>query len=242
MFEAFITLRQCRILCSPTPPAVLKKVIGQETFAKTQRYGLAKARFSLGSGLWYTTIKYLYLRFDILTNFWHLSGVLVSKWAPADWAASPACQSVLFAVLYLAANMAESVPPQLYQTFVIEQSFGFNRQSVAGFVADQIKTFAISTTFLIPAVTGFLHVIGRTGDRFAVYLGLGALGLRIFIITVYPDFILPMFYKMSPLEGKEYKNKIMALTTKLLFPLTKLYVANGSSRSTHSNAFFFGLP
>ncbi|KAJ3496656.1 hypothetical protein NLG97_g2496 [Lecanicillium saksenae] len=241
MFESYITLRQCRVLCKPRPPTVLEKEINPETFAKTQAYGLAKARFSLASGVWYTAIKYLYLKHDVLTKFWHFSGDMILKYAPSSWAGTVG-QSIVFATVYLMANMIETIPLQLYQTFVIEQKFGFNKQSLGGFVMDQIKTFFISTTFLIPAVAGFLYITNKAGDKCALYLGLGSLGLRFFIMTVYPVFILPMFFKLSPLISGDYRDGIQALAKKLSFPLSKLYLADGSSRSTHSNAFFFGFP
>ncbi|KAJ4153421.1 hypothetical protein LMH87_009908 [Akanthomyces muscarius] len=245
LFESFITLRQCRALCTPQPPpSALQKRISTDTFAQTERYGLAKARFGLARGLWYTAVGYLYLRHDVLASLWHLSGRLLVQWAPASWGGS-ACQSAVFAVLYLAANMAESIPPQLYNTFVLEQRFGFNKQSVAGFFGDQVKTFLISSTFLIVAVVGFLYVnriAADGGGMLALYLGLAALGLRVFLVTFYPVFILPLFFKLSPLQGKDIQDRIIGLADRLAFPLSKVHVADGSSRSTHSNAFFFGFP
>lgn len=241
MFESFVTLRQCRVLCKPKPPAVLSKDVSQETFVNTQRYGLAKAHFSLGSGLWYTAIQYLYLRYDILSKLWQVSGDLLLRGAPAH-CAGPVVHSGLFSIIYLFFNIAENIPPQLYYTFVLEQSFGFNKQSLGGFVSDQVKTFFISSTIFGIGAAGFSYIMDKAGDRFAMYLGLGAFALRALVMTVYPVYILPLFYKLSPLEGKELKDHITGLATKLSFPLTKLYVADGSSRSTHSNAIFFGFP
>ncbi|KAJ6789832.1 hypothetical protein PWT90_08695 [Aphanocladium album] len=256
MFESFITLRQCRVLCKPSPPAVLSKTINQKTFLDTQKYGLAKAYFSLGRGVWFAAVQYLYLRYDILSKFWQFSGYLLLRWAPTHSASSVAqssatlaapyhssiIQSSLFSVIYLLFSMLEGILPQVYYTFVVEQSFGFNKQTVAGFISDQVKTFFISSTIFATGAAGFSYIMSKAGDRFALYLGFGAFALRTLVITIYPVFILPMFYKLSPLEGKELKESIVGLTTKLSFPLTKLYVADGSSRSTHSNAIFFGLP
>lgn len=62
------------------------------------------------------------------------------------------------------------------------------------------------------------------------------------MITVYPLVILPMFNKLTPLEPGKLKTEVEALATRLNFPLKHLYVIDGSKRSAHSNAYFYGLP
>lgn len=138
--------------------------------------------------------------------------------------------------------MFESIPLKVYQTFVLKESFGFNKQSYLSFSADEIKTFAISSCFLIPATIAFFYSVDKGGDKIALYLGIGALCFRFLLVTAYPVFIFPLFVKLSPLKDDEYRNSISALSTRLSFPLSKLNVADGSSRSTHSNALFYGFP
>jgi len=61
------------------------------------------------------------------------------------------------------------------------------------------------------------------------------------MITIYPTFIQPLFNKFTPLEEGELKDQITALAKRVDFPLTKLFVIDGSKRSGHSNAYFYGL-
>lgn len=62
------------------------------------------------------------------------------------------------------------------------------------------------------------------------------------MITIYPIFILPLFNKLSPLEPSKLKTDVEDLATRLKFPLKHLYSIDGSKRSAHSNAYFYGLP
>eukprot|EP00340_Litonotus_pictus_P012254 CAMPEP_0170536670 /NCGR_PEP_ID=MMETSP0209-20121228/102275_1 /TAXON_ID=665100 ORGANISM="Litonotus pictus, Strain P1" /NCGR_SAMPLE_ID=MMETSP0209 /ASSEMBLY_ACC=CAM_ASM_000301 /LENGTH=224 /DNA_ID=CAMNT_0010838055 /DNA_START=876 /DNA_END=1547 /DNA_ORIENTATION=+ len=62
-----------------------------------------------------------------------------------------------------------------------------------------------------------------------------------FIITIYPHVIAPLFNKFTELEDCPLKEKIQVLASKVEFPLTKLFKIDGSKRSAHSNAYFFGL-
>ena len=61
------------------------------------------------------------------------------------------------------------------------------------------------------------------------------------MMTAVPVFIMPLFNKYEPLKEGELKDRIYALAGRLSYPLTKLYVMDGSKRSSHSNAFMFGF-
>lgn len=108
---------------------------------------------------------------------------------------------MLFSVAFVLVQMATSIPPELYQTFVVEDEFGFNTQSLSSFVADQVKTAIISCTITAPSVAAFLAIVNRAGSRTGLYLCAGATGIPVLVITVYPIFILPWFYKLSPTRG-----------------------------------------
>ena len=62
------------------------------------------------------------------------------------------------------------------------------------------------------------------------------------MVVLYPTVIQPLFNKLSPLAGGDLRTRIEALASKLKFPLKHLYEIDGSKRSSHSNAYFFGLP
>lgn len=96
--------------------------------------------------------------------------------------------------------------------------------------------------FGAPLLSGFLAIVQQTGNQFFYYLWLFAIGVQMFAITIYPIFILPLFNKLSPLEPGNLKTGVEALAKRLNFPLKELYVIDGSKRSAHSNAYFYGLP
>lgn len=241
LFELLITQRQRQVLCRPNPPLVLARYLNKDRFQKSQAYGLAKAKFRQASGLYYAAVQVLSLRANFLAKIWHLSGQIRLQCAPS-WCSGHISQSVLFAVLYIASEMVQSLPIQLWEIFILEERFGFNKQSLRLFLSDQAKTLLITSTILVPTVLAFLAIINATGDYFAIYLGIAALGIRAFVMTIHPVVIVPLFFKLSPLEDQSLKSNLMAVCDKLSFPLTKVYVVDGSSRTSHSNAFFFGFP
>lgn len=62
------------------------------------------------------------------------------------------------------------------------------------------------------------------------------------MVVIYPTLIQPLFNTLSPLKEGDLRARIEALAGRLSFPLKHLYEIDGSKRSSHSNAYFFGLP
>ncbi len=60
-------------------------------------------------------------------------------------------------------------------------------------------------------------------------------------MTVYADYIAPLFDTYVPLPPGELRVQIEELAESLSFPLYKLYVVEGSKRSSHSNAYMYGF-
>jgi len=92
-----------------------------------------------------------------------------------------------------------------------------------------------------PVLAALLHIIKWGGEYFYVYCWIFISLFMLFMLTIYPSFIAPLFNKFTPLETGELKTEIEQLAARLQFPLTKLYVIDGSKRSSHSNAYFYGF-
>ena len=86
-----------------------------------------------------------------------------------------------------------------------------------------------------------LYHIFLQGDFFFIYLWVFAIVMTVFLMTIYPDFIAPLFDKYTSMPTGELRTDIEALAASVSFPLYKLYVVEGSKRSSHSNAYFYGF-
>jgi len=223
------------------PPKVLEHEVSQEVFDKSQAYGRAKAKFEFVSGLWGQIQNIAFIQLNVLPKLWSWSGRLLLNFAPARFTGEIS-QSIVFILAFIIIQQILSVPTSLYHTFVLEEKFGFNKQTPKIFVTDMLKSMMLAFVLAPPILAGFLSIVKKTGNQFFYYLWLFGAGLQVFMITVYPITILPLFNKLSPLEAGELKTGVENLAKKLNFPLKELYVIDGSKRSAHSNAYFFGLP
>ncbi|KAB8304553.1 hypothetical protein EYC80_003936 [Monilinia laxa] len=241
LFEGFLSLRQFQVLKQTRPPKVLSNEVSQEVFDKSQAYGRAKAQFGFVAGLYGQIQNTAFIYFDVLPKLWDFTGSWLLRLAPARFTGEIS-HSIVFVLTFIVIQQILSLPTSIYQTFVLEEKFGFNKQTPKIFVTDMLKGQMLAFTLTPPILAGFLTIIQKTGHQFFYYLWLFGAGLQVFMITIYPITILPLFNKLSPLEPGELKDGVEALAKRLNFPLHELHVIDGSKRSAHSNAYFFGLP
>ena len=151
-------------------------------------------------------------------------------------------QTLVFVFGFNIISTILSLPVSYYSTFVLEEKFGFNKQTLKLWITDMLKGQMLGIVLGTPIISAVLKIVKLTGDSFFYYLWLFGVFVQIFAITIYPIAILPLFNKLSPLQPGELKTGVENLARKLDFPLQELYVIDGSKRSAHSNAYFFGLP
>ena len=240
--ESYLSYRQYKVLQRTTIPPQLKHEIDQPTFDKSQAYGRAKAKFNFVSGLFGQVKNYFVIMHNVYPRLWAITGSwLTSALVPARFTGEIS-HSLVFAFTYSFAETLLGLPFSYYYNFYLEESFGFNKQTVSLFFTDLLKSQALSLAFGIPLGAAFLKIIQRTGDQFFLYLWTFTLLVQLAAITIYPILIVPLFNKLTPLEPGPLKEKVEALAARLQFPLAELYVIDGSKRSAHSNAYFTGLP
>jgi len=241
LFEGFLGFRQYRVLCKTKPPKVLELEVSQEVYDKSQAYGRAKAKYGFINNLYGQLQNIAFYQFDVLPKLWSWTGDLLLKFAPAGFTGEIS-HSIVFILSFIAIHQVLSLPSNIYYHFVLEEKFGFNKQTPKLFITDLIKSNVLAVVLTPPILSGFLAIVQKTGSKFFYYLWMFVAGLQVFMITIYPVAILPLFNKLSPLQEGKLKTNIEALAGKLKFPLHELYVIDGSKRSAHSNAYFFGMP
>ena len=147
---------------------------------------------------------------------------------------------IFIGILYIG-NEIISLPFSLYDTFVIEKKYGFNKSTPTLFWIDQFKGLVLS----ILLGGAILSLLIWFYDIFGNYAWLYAWGLvtvfSLFITVFYSNLIVPLFNKQIPLETGDLRDAIETFSKKAGFDLTSIYVMDASKRSTKANAYFTGL-
>lgn len=133
------------------------------------------------------------------------------------------------------------LPISIYQTFNIEQRFGFNRTTVKQFIKDQLLQLALMIALGVPLLYALLWVMGKTGEYWWLYAWLLTITFTFFMTWLVPTVIAPLFNKFTPLEDDALKSRITHLFERCGFNSKGIYIMDGSKRSGHGNAYFTGI-
>ncbi|KAG8735911.1 hypothetical protein FRC10_010011 [Ceratobasidium sp. 414] len=239
-FESYLIFRQYPNYSRPTPPAALKEHFTEEVFQKSQRYGRDKARFQVVSKLYSQLLETGMIVFGAFPWAWSTAGDVLTKFGYGP--EYEITQSIVFGTILFLLTSIPNIPVSLYSTFVLEEKHGFNKTTPGLFVADTLKGWAVGFAIGAPFMAGFLKIVGWAGSSFIPWLMTFLVAFQLSMVVLYPTVIQPLFNKLSPLEAGLLRTRIESLAERLKFPLTDLYVIDGSKRSAHSNAYFYGLP
>ncbi len=133
------------------------------------------------------------------------------------------------------------LPLSLYQTFVLEQGFGFNKTTWRLWFSDALKGLALGLVLGVPMVWLVLWLMQAGGDQWWAWTWAAFVGFQLFIMAIAPNVIMPLFNKFTPLEDESLKERVNALMQRAGFTAKGFFVMDGSRRSAHSNAFFTGF-
>jgi STE24 endopeptidase len=214
----------------------------QAKFRSAQTYGLDKINFGILAGTYDTAESVVFLLLGFLPYVWDWSCQLGQTYfGYHDEAAYETNISLIFLAIITLIGTVTQLPFELYSTFQIERKHGFNKQTLSLFFTDKIKSLLLTCLIGGPFVALLLYIIRVGGEYFYLYVWAFMFVFSAVMMTLVPVFIMPLFNKYEPLPDGDLKTRIYALADRLQYPLTKLFVMDGSKRSSHSNAFMFGF-
>lgn len=201
-------------------------------FRRSKAYLAANTMFSLVAG---------WAGLGCLLAFWFLGGFQRLDVLVRGFGRGPIVSGLLYFALLFAAHEVLSLPFAVYHTFALEERFGFNRTSAPTFILDRLKEWMLTAFLGLPLGWVVLWCFTRFGALAWVYAWLAVAAGSLTMLYFAPKFILPLFYKMTPLAAGEARDSLTALCAREQFPLRDLYVIDGSRRSARANAFFTGF-
>lgn len=195
-------------------------------------YGAAKYNVGLASSVVGTAVL--------------VAALLLGWFADLDtWARGLVTNEILVSLLFIAGlsviSWVISLPFGLYSTFVVEARFGFNKTTWKTFITDTIKGTALSALIGGVILTVILWLYERLGDQFWIAAWLVLTGFTLIMFMFGTSLILPLFNKLTPVPEGELRDRIEAYCAGQGYAIGKLWVMDGSRRSTKANAFFSGL-
>jgi STE24 endopeptidase len=133
------------------------------------------------------------------------------------------------------------IPTSLYQTFVIEEKYGFNKSTLTRFFKDQGISLALVITIGMPILALILWVMDSIGSLWWLAAWAILMSMSLLMSWLFPTVIAPLFNKFTPMEDGSLKDRIQSLLTRCGFNSNGIFIMDGSKRSGHGNAYFTGL-
>lgn len=213
-------------------PGELDDVYDEEKYAKSQAYKKTNYKFSVVSSVFSLLLT---LAFFFLDGFEYADNI-----ARGISDNEIVIALVFFGIIMFASDIL-STPFSYYHTFVIEEKFGFNKTTPKLFFFDKLKGWgmiAILGGGILALMIWFYQV---AGENFWLYAWGAVAVFTIFMNMFYSKLIVPLFNKQIPLEEGELKTAIERYASGVGFTLNKIFVIDGSKRSTKANAYFSGF-
>ncbi|MFI1743685.1 M48 family metallopeptidase [Thalassobellus sediminis] len=213
-------------------PEELQDVYDDTEYKKSQNYKATKYKFGIITSTFSILLTLGFLLFD---GFEFIDNIA------RGYSENPILVALFFFGIIMIGSDILTTPFSYYSTFVIEEKFGFNKTTVKTFFLDKVKGWlmmAIVGGGILALIIWFYQV---TGTHFWLYAWALVAVFSLFMNMFYSKLIVPLFNKQTPLEAGSLRDKIAAYADTVGFKLDKIFVIDGSKRSTKANAYFSGF-
>ena len=160
--------------------------------------------------------------------------------AAADATASAWGQVAIVAVVLGAARAVLTFPLGWIRGWWLPRRFGLLHQSLQGWLADRAKATLLSGVFGLAAVEVVYALLGAT-PLWWLWATAALLAASVALAFVFPIWIAPLFYRLTPLADAELSARLLTLARRVGVPAVGVWVADQSRKSRTANAALVGL-
>lgn len=199
---------------------------------KAKKYNRIKLWFGIGKGI---ATFLLILAFvmsglsELLVNY--LSGFIENQY-------------LLFIIFSAVSGLAASVlffPVNFYTEFILEHKYELSNQTFGKWIREDLKGALVGGVIGLPVLLVFFYSLNKFGSLwwlpFAVILFL----FSVILARIVPVWIMPLFYKITPVENDELRERILTLSVDAGLKVENVFRFDMSKNTKKANAAFTGL-
>ena len=213
-------------------PEELKDVYDDAEYKKSQKYKATNYKFGLLTSTFSMLLTLIFLGFD---GFEYVDNIA------RNFSDNPIIIALIFFGIIMIGSDILTTPFSYYSTFVIEEAFGFNKTTKKIFILDKIKGWLMMAVVGGGILSLIIWFYQATSTKFWLYAWALVALFTLFMNMFYSKLIVPLFNKQTPLEAGSLRDKISKYAQTVGFKLDKIFVIDGSKRSTKANAYFSGF-
>ena len=164
---------------------------------------------------------------------------IFKAWAESGFSPIMAGLSAIMSIFVLVTVLG--LPMSYYQTFVIEEKYGFNKSTLAQFFKDQALSVGLTFAIGMPLLWIILWIMDSIGSTWWLWAWALLISVSLLMSWLFPTVIAPLFNKFTPMEDGTLKQRIQGLLERCGFNSQGIFIMDGSKRSGHGNAYFTGM-
>lgn len=213
-------------------PEILQGAVEEEKMGKMTAYSVDSAHFDIVETLFSQAL----LLAIVLSGFLPWLAETVKGWQPGFIVGG----MVFFTVLAAIGNLFR-VPFDLYDTFVIEDRYGFNTKTLRLWLIDWIKSIALSAVLGGIVLLSLLALINYFKNTWWLLAWVMVGVFRLLMLWLFPVVIAPLFNKFEPIPNKELEHRIASLMGRVGLQVGGVFQMDAGKQSKHTNAYFTGF-
>ena len=197
-------------------------------YIKAGNYAVAKERLSIAR----TIVDYVTVLAWLSFGITYLSNAIFMQ--------NNALQTVVIVLGFVVINSLISFPFSVYEKFILDEKFGFNKSTIGQFIKDTAITLILSIIFGGAVIWG-IYLIMTTFALWWFWSFVFIFGVIVLINMLFPTIRALFFDKLTPLDDKELSADIQSLMDATGFVSSGVFISDASKRDARLNAYFGGL-
>ena len=197
-------------------------------YIKAGNYAVAKERLSIAR----TIVDYVTLLAWLSFGITYLSNAIFMQ--------NNALQTVVIVLGFVVINSLISFPFSVYEKFILDEKFGFNKSTIGQFIKDTVITLILSIIFGGAVIWG-IYLIMTTFALWWFWSFVFIFGVIVLINMLFPTIRALFFDNLTPLDDKELSADIQSLMDATGFVSSGVFISDASKRDARLNAYFGGL-
>lgn len=216
--------------------------------AKANSYALDRNSYGMVHSTWGLAVALFSLWVAMMPKLW--------RWS--HWSDNEVLHSLGFALLSVLLDLGLSLPWDWWETFEVEGSHGFNKTTPRLFFVDKLKSLTLMAAIGGPLLSCVIWIVRYAGSGFVIYLYVFVAVVQLLLFLVLADPIMRWFNSYKPLPDGSLQvcvligryrllsllycqTAVQDLCHRVQYDIKETYVVDGSTRSSHSNAYFMSL-
>lgn len=151
---------------------------------------------------------------------------------------------LVFLMFVFTLGIASSIlflPVNIYTGFYLEHKYNLSNQTFFKYFLENLKSMLVGLVIGVPILLLFFYVLNKFDDLWWLVFASAMFLISVVLSQIFPIVIMPIFYKVSPLQDEELKSRISNLAKGAGIKVQNVFTFDMSKNTKKANAAFTGL-